>query len=299
MAEYTNKTDKLLALFNKAFTGSHDIAYKDTGDDLRNDADNETTKNAKLAELLGKKVEAEEKWRRAQELEAIRHKNNLDRDKANNSARASQIELKTDTGPQGKIASTSALTQAGSFDSSHKLLNDLEGTLKGNSDSIGPIMGRLSSLNPYDTTGELIDSQTQMLTQEFGKALEGGKLSDQDYRKYLNMMPQRKNTPEVALGKLSQIRRLLQEKEAGFRDALVEGGYNIPQGIEKRYAPPVDPKANPGSDPMQRATQRIKGVVSPAAPSPSTNPFKEGDRQQKNGKWYIRQTNGKWRPEGT
>ena len=91
-------------------------------------------------------------------------------------------------------------------------LSGLKQALTENADKTGPIAGRLSAINPYDTNAQTLQAQTKQVSQIIGKALEGGKLTDQDALKYEKILPTMKDTPAVAAAKINNVMMMLQGK---------------------------------------------------------------------------------------
>lgn len=127
-----------------------------------------------------------------------------------------------------------------------KALEDIRNTIMDNQDSFGPVAGRLGSINPYNTLSKTIDAQTQLAAQNIAKALEGGKLSDQDIIRYRKMFPNTADTSDVALAKLDLLEKLVATKYNLDIPALKASGYNV-QGltpVEERSVKVGTPKKN-------------------------------------------------------
>jgi hypothetical protein len=107
-----------------------------------------------------------------------------------------------------------------------KLLENIGATLEANADSFGPVMGRLSSLNPYDERGQAIQSQMKTAAQQIGKYMEGGVLRKEDEAKYQAMLPALSDTPETAKNKLAIVRNMLASKQKSDVAALAASGYD-------------------------------------------------------------------------
>jgi hypothetical protein len=117
-------------------------------------------------------------------------------------------------------------------DSALKTLDDLEATINGNPDAFGPVMGRLNQLNPYDTKSKGVKALLDQAAQTIGKALEGGKMTDQDRLFYQNMLPTNANTPEIALNKVGLLRRMIEQKRQADLGTFSKAGLNV-----KNFAP--------------------------------------------------------------
>jgi hypothetical protein len=107
------------------------------------------------------------------------------------------------------------------------MLEDIQKTINQNSNVFGPMMGRLSSLNPYDERAQTIESQMRAASQSFGRYMEGGVLRKEDEDKYRKMFPNLSDTPEVARNKLDLVDRQLKRKLAADIEALRKSGYDV------------------------------------------------------------------------
>jgi hypothetical protein len=107
------------------------------------------------------------------------------------------------------------------------MLKDIEGTVNGNTDLFGPISGRVSSLNPWDTRTQTVEAQIRSSAQSFGRFMEGGMLRPDDEIKYRKMFPNLSDTPDVAKNKLALVSRLLAQKQSSTVEALRSGGYDV------------------------------------------------------------------------
>lgn len=127
-------------------------------------------------------------------------------------------------------------------------LTDIENTIANNADMFGPIGGRIGSLNPYDTQAQTIESQIRASSQAFGRYMEGGVLRKEDEEKYRRMFPNLSDTPDVAANKLSNVRRLLVNRQSSMMDALKRSGFDV-SGIEFAEQAPAVPEIISGKEP--------------------------------------------------
>lgn len=171
------------------------------------------------------------------------------------------------SGPDtGKVVPAGNAEGLGKANASFKKLDDLETTISQNKNSFGPVAGRLAGLNPYDTTSQAIKAQTLAAIQDIGTYLEGGKLTDMDIPKYEKMMPNIKDTPEVASEKAALIRKLVSDKQASEKEALSGAGYNtsgIKTGSNNKKTPGLlkpkeDVSASAWSDEKERRLQELR-----------------------------------------
>lgn len=106
------------------------------------------------------------------------------------------------------------------------LLKDLESTIESKASVMGPVSGRLRTLNPYDESAQVFNSQMKATAQRVGKYLEGGVLRAEDVPKYAAMLPQMTDTPSIAKQKLKNVDRMLLQKIHADVDALNKTGYD-------------------------------------------------------------------------
>jgi hypothetical protein len=174
----------------------------------------------------------------------------------------------------------------------------LRAAIEANKNNVGPIMGRLGSLNPYDTTGQTLKLLSGTILQNISKTLEGGKLTDADRIFYQGMLPTEKDTPEAAIQKIEQLERMNAMKRDSIMGSLESAGFS-PGDYTSKPLPKVPSTLQgvppTGDSPLQQATQGLKGLVTPK-PQGSPSPFKTGDVREKGGVKYQRQENGKWLP---
>jgi len=108
-----------------------------------------------------------------------------------------------------------------------KTLDTIAETIETNKDLFGPIEGRIRSLNPYDTKGQVLDAEIRAASQQFGRYMEGGVLRKEDEIKYRKMFPAMSDTREIADGKLDIVRKLLRRKQESDLDALGKQNYDL------------------------------------------------------------------------
>jgi len=112
-----------------------------------------------------------------------------------------------------------------------QILDNLETSMKANKGLFGPVSGRVGGNNPYDTDAQAMQSELKTSAQLIGKYMEGGVLRREDEIKYEKMLPNLKDTPEVAEKKARLVRKMLEDKQAGEAKALKGSGYST-KGIE-------------------------------------------------------------------
>lgn len=112
------------------------------------------------------------------------------------------------------------------FQSSLNELSNLSTAITSGQGSTDPIMGRLRSLNPYDTEQQTLQAMIDKTRQIVGKALEGGVLRKEDEEKYKKILPTTSDTKEVALNKIAMITNQLSQKMGNYGALVGAGGGN-------------------------------------------------------------------------
>lgn len=133
----------------------------------------------------------------------------------------------TPTEQEKKSVPASSLMTYSDIKLGQSIMGDLVGTVQESSDIMGPISGRARKVNPYDTRTQVFDAKMRATAQIVGKAMEGGVLRKEDEIKYRNMLPNINDTPAVALGKIQQVKAMLDERERLTRSTLETGGYTL------------------------------------------------------------------------
>jgi len=161
----------------------------------------------------------------------------LQRDPANAQAYIQQFQqLQEIFAPaqQGTELSQTALTQINSLDNSLLNLDFVERVFQENQGAFDPIRGRLASLNPYDDTANKINQASLVAAQNIGRALEGGKLTDNDIARYQRALPNINDTPDQAQNKINELRRLVtlqKQNYVGLQGQFGGGGNTLQDAL--------------------------------------------------------------------
>lgn len=99
------------------------------------------------------------------------------------------------------------------FDTSVKLTNELNKTIDSYKGKFGPISGRISAANKYDTDAQAVQAQIKAVAQVVGKAMEGGVLRKEDVPKYEAILPNINDTPDVAKRKIKSVVSMLETQK--------------------------------------------------------------------------------------
>lgn len=144
----------------------------------------------------------------------------------------------------GKVLTAEQAKGLADIQASETQLKDIAAAIEKNKEIMGPVVGRLKTFSPYETGSKTFDAQMKVAAQVIGKSLEGGKLTDADLLRYRQMLPSIADTPEVASGKLENIRTLLAQKRAADLQVFQQSGYDV-----SKFAPTVMPQAQKAAAP--------------------------------------------------
>ena len=108
-----------------------------------------------------------------------------------------------------------------------QLLSSLDATIDSTQDKMWPIQWRISSLNPYDTDAQNLNSQVTTAAQLVGKFMEWWVLRAEDTKKYQAMLPQISDTPEIAKNKLLNVKNMLSDKYDWYLRDFANTWYNV------------------------------------------------------------------------
>lgn len=174
---------------------------------------------------------------------------------------------KASAGPKPHILTTEQSKGLADLNASEQQLDALEGAIIQNAGSMGPIAGRLAALNPYGTEAKAFDAQMKLAAQNIGKSLEGGKLTDGDIARYREMLPDLKDTPEVASAKLAGVKTLLRQRKSAELGTLRKSGYDVSHfGEEDPAGIAAQPMKRPGGSALPNFGGKEAHAGSPAEP---------------------------------
>ncbi len=124
--------------------------------------------------------------------------------------------------PPAKISGTAA-TQIGSYDSAINMIDSLKKQYDKQASGTG---SNIKSLWPGSEADKYTKSRNAA-AQTIGTILEGGKLSDKDYSKYENMLPNPSDRNEVAAQKIATLKNLIASKKQGALSGLKDAQYDV------------------------------------------------------------------------
>ena len=79
---------------------------------------------------------------------------------------------------------------------------------------------------PKTSAGEYVD-ETKVVAQAIGRYLEGGKMTDSDYPRYLKMLPTPSDSAERAANKLKTLKALIKDKQRNELEAQRAAGKDV------------------------------------------------------------------------
>jgi hypothetical protein len=133
-------------------------------------------------------------------------------------------------GPDGKALSPHDIGAYGKGREAIRGLSDLETKFAKWKPMMGPVEGRLKSMNPWNEDAQKFQADLKRNAQTIGAYMEGGVLRKEDEVKYEKMLPTLADTPPVAEYKLGQVRKMLLDKQEADMAALKAQGYKT-QGL--------------------------------------------------------------------
>jgi hypothetical protein len=147
-------------------------------------------------------------------------------------------------GSSARMIPASASAQLGDLTNQHAAADTILDEWKksmGGVDSLGGYVSQnLKSMNP-NSTQNIYQSKLKQYAQMIGTALEGGKLTDNDYSKYMKFLPQVGDSAEAANAKIQNLKQMIQSKHNSLLASYDQTGYStgsIPQITDQRAPPP-------------------------------------------------------------
>lgn len=152
------------------------------------------------------------------------------------------------------------------------VLQKLKETVTQNSDTFGPVAGRVAAGNPYNERGQTIEAQIGAAAQKIGKFLEGGVLRAEDVPKYRAMLPNLRDVPSVAQNKIALVEQLLIDAQNSELSALKGSGYDT-AGVDRGLVSPATPNILSGKRGLMPEAQASS---MPASSSPKPGMVQDG-----------------------
>jgi len=172
--------------------------------------------------------------------------------------KAQAASLASSLKEQGERLPAKTAVDLGDIQSGIQSIDKIGTTIKGKADQMGPIIGRLKALNPWDADFNEIRGQTDLVRQIVGKAFEGGVLRKEDEEKYKKILAEVENDPKSAALKLENVKAELQNKYNNQLGSLGNAGYNTGKfSKENISSSPSTPQT--GVSAPKGATHKVKG----------------------------------------
>lgn len=131
----------------------------------------------------------------------------------------------------------SQLTELADIDNSAAQLDSLYGTIDSYANLMGPVQGRINSMNPYNTDAQAFQSSMKGIAQQVGKAMEGGVLRAEDVPKYEAILPKITDTPDAAKAKIDNVIGMLQQQRQIRESTYSSAGYDP---VQSQYQPGIN-----------------------------------------------------------
>lgn len=174
--------------------------------------------------------------------------------------RAEAVKAATTLKEQGERLPAKTAIDLGDIQSGIQSLDKIGATIKGKADQMGPIIGRLKALNPWDADFNEIRGQTDLVRQIVGKAFEGGVLRAEDEKKYKKILAEVENDPKSAALKLENVKAELQNKYNNQLNSLGSAGYNTGKFSKESIASPAQSGAAPSIPAGTAGTATFGGI---------------------------------------
>lgn len=163
-----------------------------------------------------------------------------------------QLRTEKETGPRlEKEKGPRQITPAhaeriSAYNSTEEQLVALIDKIKSNEKRMGPVAGRVGALNPYDKEAKSLGTEFGVMTSSIARAAEGGRMSDQDIKRFTAQAPQLTDDPAVAIKKASVFLEKVRRDRKNFVNSLETGNFDVSKykQAEQQAAPSAQPEAS-------------------------------------------------------
>jgi hypothetical protein len=197
----------------------------------------------RLLELQGKIQQRKSDLNKSQadtlksQIEAYKAGKDSSLDEEYKKAQIGYLRAQSGAKADGKILPETSIQKISDFDASLKELNDMGQNFGQYEDTMGPVQGRIASMNPYDEKAQSFQADLDRARQVVGKAVEGGVLRKEDEEKYLKMLPSLKDNPEVGKYKMQQFMNKMSVQRNSYLGNMNKAGYNTKNVLPVQEAP--------------------------------------------------------------
>lgn len=139
-------------------------------------------------------------------------------------------EREAQSGGTGKILTSAKAAELGQFESAEGALDEIK--LK--FDKLGPGAALTQFLPATDASR--FETNRVATAQTIGTILEGGKLTDPDFEKYLNLMPEQSDSKNTALYKINTVKKMIELSKSGQLKSLQQAGFDVRKFVEEENA---------------------------------------------------------------
>jgi len=130
---------------------------------------------------------------------------------------------------KGKQLTASAVSELSDvetqYNTADSIMSDWQKNIGSQRGGSGRVGSKLSSFVP-GSTEDMYDDKRKLQAQTIGKALEGGKLTDVDYEKYLRFVPGVFDTEEQADQKIKNLKDAMANRYDTSLDSYKKAGFN-------------------------------------------------------------------------
>ncbi len=136
---------------------------------------------------------------------------------------------KADAKKSGKILTSSAVNELSDVETQY---NTADSIMKDWQESVGDQRGDLGRVGSWGSgfipgsSEDIYGDRRKLQAQTIGKALEGGKLTDVDYEKYLKFIPGLGDTKEQAESKIKSLKNAMANKYNTSVDSYQKAGFS-------------------------------------------------------------------------
>lgn len=170
---------------------------------------------------------------------------------------AQKLKKELEQGPKGRELPAGQAESIAQAKSAMKALEQAEQIVKSTEEISGPVAGRVSGLLGAVGIGETgkraaeTEAQLKSRAQIIGKYLEGGKLTDEDIKRYMEIIPKMTDKPEVARAKIENLKTLLSNKYAADIESFQGSGFDVaglpsPKEFSKKKQKGLMPESSTG-----------------------------------------------------
>lgn len=136
----------------------------------------------------------------------------------------------------------------------------------------GPLLGRVSNVNPYATEAKQAESLVRAESQRFGRYMEGGVLRKEDEEKYFKIYPQLTDIPAVVKYKVAILQRMLAQKHNLNIKTYEAQNFDI-TGLKELKVPELPKLGKVYDNQVQQINNAASGILEKTAtPVPVNKP---------------------------